>query len=398
MNILFINNIPFNPTLGGIERVTDILTKALIKLGYNIYYLSGYTDNLEDLEYNFPAKMNIFPEPGLFQSSNNILFYKEFVINNKIDIIINQKGLDTFLNQALEVDNVKKITVLHSKPKAYLNLYTSNIIRKPSRYIDYFKNIIKTIIYPLLYIRKREKGMSFLSKQYNRIIMKSDIVVLLSDKYKNEFLSCDIKDHSKPIIGIPNPNTYNIQDINWEIKEKMILFVGRLNSFAKKPLRLLKIWERIHSNHSDWELVFVGDGDCTEDMKQYIKYHNIPRVYLKGHQMDISSYYKKASIICLTSDFEGFPMSLTEGMSHGCIPICFNSYKAATDIIDNGINGCLIKYKNLNEYANCLEDLMKNDEKREKMAKAALSKVKLFDINNIIHDWDNLFKNLILKN
>lgn len=397
MNILFINNIPFNPTLGGIERVTDILTKALIKLGYNIYYLCGYTNNIEAFEYDFPVKMNIFPEPGLFQSSNNILFYEEFIKNNKIDIIINQKGLDTFLNQALEVDNVKKITVLHSKPKAYLNLYTNNIINKPSNYIDYLKNTMKVLLYPLLYIRKREEGMSFLSKQYNRIIMKSDILVLLSDKYKNEFLSCDIKDNIKPIIGIPNPNTYRIQNINWGIKEKIILYVGRLNSFAKKPLRLVKIWEKIYSNHSDWKLVFVGDGDCTKDMKEYIKHHNIPRVYFKGHRTDVSSYYKRASIICLTSDFEGFPMSLTEGMSHGCIPICFNSYKAATDIIDNGINGCLIKYKDLKEYANCLESLMKNDEKRRKMAKAAKSKVKLFDVNNIICYWDNLFKNLIQK-
>ena len=39
MNILFVNDIPFNPIGGGLERVTDSLSKELVKRGYTIYYL-----------------------------------------------------------------------------------------------------------------------------------------------------------------------------------------------------------------------------------------------------------------------------------------------------------------------------------------------------------------------
>ena len=35
-------------------------------------------------------------------------------------------------------------------------------------------------------------------------------------------------------------------------------------------------------------------------------------------------------------------MTLTEGMSFGCIPFTFDNYGAASEIIDDGVNGCFI--------------------------------------------------------
>ena len=38
-NIAFVGKHPFNPYMGGVERVTDILAKEFIRRGYNVWYL-----------------------------------------------------------------------------------------------------------------------------------------------------------------------------------------------------------------------------------------------------------------------------------------------------------------------------------------------------------------------
>lgn len=394
MNILFINNIPFNPSLGGIERVTDILVKTLIKKRYGIYYLCGHTDNKDMLAYDFPVTMHTLPEEGLFLSEKNYKFYNDFIIKHEITIVVNQKGLDFFLNKSLEIEKVKKISVLHSRPKAYLNCYCNNIINRPTKHIDYLKTIIKTILYPLIFLLKKQKGLKILSSQYNYIVNNSNAIVLLSEKYKEEFLSCNINNKEIPIVGIPNPNTFNIQNIDWIEKEKIILYVGRINTFAKKPQRLIKIWSKIYKKHPDWKLIFIGDGNALPELKKYVKKHNISQVFFEGHQKNVNTYYKKASFICLTSDFEGWGMSLTEGMSHGCIPFTFNNYLAAQDIIDDNNNGCLIKPYSLNEYAHRLETLMNDDNERKRLAYNAFYKVKQFNVEIIIEKWEFLFNSL----
>lgn len=62
MRILFVNNIPFNPIYGGIERVTDILAKALKEHGHEVFYLCFYLgeQQREMLEYDFPAMLYIY--------------------------------------------------------------------------------------------------------------------------------------------------------------------------------------------------------------------------------------------------------------------------------------------------------------------------------------------------
>lgn len=59
MNILFVNDIPFNPIGGGLERVTDILTKEQLRRGHTIYYLYCKLRPKRQilLDYQFPVRV-----------------------------------------------------------------------------------------------------------------------------------------------------------------------------------------------------------------------------------------------------------------------------------------------------------------------------------------------------
>ena len=127
-------------------------------------------------------------------------------------------------------------------------------------------------------------------------------------------------------------------------------------------------------------------------MERYTSRRGIERVFFEGQQTNVEKYYKKASFICLTSQFEGWGMSLTEGMSFGCIPFTFDNYGAAYDIVDDNINGCLIHAFDLNEYANRLSVLMDDSSKREELSNAAREKSQMFSISTVVDKWENLFK------
>ena len=203
----------------------------------------------------------------------------------------------------------------------------------------------------------------------------------------------DVK--NKILCGIPNPNGLIVEDsIPLENKEKIVLYVGRLDQFEKNVLSLIKIWGLLYDKFPKWKLVLVGDGPDRERILEYIQKNKIKNVYLEGSKSNVSEYYKKAAFICLTSFYEGWGMSLTEGMQYGCIPFTFNNYGAASDIIDDGVSGCLIKAYDIKEYSNRLSELMSDENKRSIMSKSALKKVESFSVEQVVAKWERLFESL----
>lgn len=399
IKILFVNERPFNPILGGIERVTDILAKALIAKGqYSVYYLCGKVEDkdMHSLEYDFPAKLYTLPEYGLFKDDKNIRFYQDLLERHHIDIVINQRGLNGGFNQILPIGDARKISVIHSKPNSQINHNIARILLFSSEFKEQLKKCIKISIYPFFYFRAIYKAKKMLKKAYHDLVQYSDAIVLLSENDKEEFLSNRVNIGDKILCGIPNPNTFSVDaQYNLKEKEKIILYIGRFDQFEKNVLALIKVWKRLFIKFPDWKLVLVGDGPDKKRVFEYIRKNKIGNVVIEGAQKDVARYYQKASFVCLTSFYEGWGMTLTEGMSYGCIPCTFNNYGAASDIIDDGVNGCLVNAFNIKEYSNRLADIMSSDIKREKMSQAALEKVKDFSVECVAKRWENLFLRLI---
>lgn len=396
MNILFVNNVPFNPQYGGIERVTDLLCKCLIQyFQYNVYYLVCEECDQKYYSYDFPAPIYNLPYKSNMEEKQRYL--SQLVSRLSIDVIINQRGQSYNIHKMMSHSGAKVISVLHNQPTAWIKHEMSRTLTTDlSSILGIYKHSLKILFYPLYYYIRKIRFTKFLSSQFIRILEESASVVLLSDKFKPELERIVKRDLSNyNIKGIPNPNTFRRIDTYDNCKDNSILYVGRLSKFEKNPIRLLQIWGKIHAEHQSWKLVFVGEGDAMDDMKKFVKRKRLPRVSFEGSQAEVIDYYKRASFICLTSNFEGWGMVLTEGMQCGCIPFSFNSYGAASDIIDDGVNGCLIKPFDLNEYAARLKELMDNKELRVKMSLAACEKVELFNVNNVALIWDSLIKSVV---
>ncbi len=176
-------------------------------------------------------------------------------------------------------------------------------------------------------------------------------------------------------------------------RKKQVLFVGRLARQKQVP-ELIEIWSLVEKNHPQWELVIVGDGNEKSLVEQKIKEYRLQRVKLIGKTANVSEYYKDSQIFVFTSAFEGFGLVLIEGLCFGLAEVSFNCPCGPDEIIEDGKNGFIIKDFNKIRFAEKLSELMGNDKMREEFSVYSKELSKKYLPENILSQWEKLFKEL----
>lgn len=100
----------------------------------------------------------------------------------------------------------------------------------------------------------------------------------------------------------------------------------------------------------------------------------------------------------MTSCYETFGLVLLEAMNYGVVPIAFNSYPNLKDIIENDKDGCIIAPFNINEYADKLLMMMKNERELTRLRENAKMKIGKYNIGLIGCKWIELFSYLKIIN
>lgn len=351
MNILFCYDKPFNRANGGIATVSLNLINALREKGYCCYCVSVLRTNKEDCEgqYYLPN------ETTKLNDEVNYRWFRTFIKEKSIDVIINQNGNTPKSIWPIEWAkdlHIGRITVYHS---GFFSLFQCNDDRVLNNSI--VKNLRLRNFVNKLWLRLfRIKYGSWFRRQINL----SHRVVTLSSKYHPELEWFSRIKTDERFVSIYNsvPDCYSNKLLIGG-KKKNLLFVGRLSG-EKRVDYLLEIWSKVCHSHPDWGLVIVGDGILRPQLEQMAKNMGLPRVHFEGYT-DPLDYYDSSSIFCLTSSTEGFALVLVEAMSCGCVPIAFNSYACATDIIDDEKNGYLIEPFDINKYSQRLTELMDDE-------------------------------------
>lgn len=109
----------------------------------------------------------------------------------------------------------------------------------------------------------------------------------------------------------------------------------------KCQIRILYTLKILEDSCKDWRLTFKGDGPDRSMLEKKANELGLRRGSFEGFKNPFE-YYKRASILMLTSDIEGFPLVLAECMSFGIVLVVYASYPAVSDIITDGIDGVII--------------------------------------------------------
>ncbi len=168
-------------------------------------------------------------------------------------------------------------------------------------------------------------------------------------------------------------------------REKIILSVGRLIP-TKHFDRLIHVFNQCQT--IDWKLIIVG-GDSNQMKLSKLLETQVQelglqdRIIITGQQINVTPYYCRSAIFAFMSTSEGFPNVLGEALAAGCACIAYDCSAGPADLIDDEVNGFLIKEGDESKYIERLQQLMDKSELREQFGKAAQEKAQQFASSKI---------------
>jgi len=223
-----------------------------------------------------------------------------------------------------------------------------------------------------------------------------DMIITLTERDRDLWIR-ELNVRKDKIDYIYNVCLYqNNVNIDYDSKSKIAIAIGRYSP-VKGFDRLINAWvlyERVFGINRGWELQIVGYGDEKIKLAEIIKESGSETIYLvDGLNSSIEEKYQKAAFVCMTSHFEGLPMTLIEAQCFGLPSIAFDIFSGPSEII-NADSGILVKDNDINTYAASMNLLMKDDDLRVEMSMNAFLQSKRFNKIDICKLWAEKLKKL----
>lgn len=390
MSILFL--LRLWPVYGGGETVTICLANEMIKRGWHVcvaYFKESMKENLLEIS----PKINTFKignvkcdefiasKKDAQKVQNSVISY---IKAENIDVVVNQWWPSYYIDRLKVETDTKVVTCLHQA------FYAPILDDKG------FKNRVKKQFHFFYEFYKKKNAVKSVMKYFQYV----DKYVFLSPSFQKQFEEFShFDDTMNKLASIPNPLVYSVdlsQD-EFSNKENIVLLVGRMLEGQKRITKAIKIWGEIENDDSlkDWRFYIVGEGPDLVAYKLLAKQLGLKRISFEGYQNPLS-YYKRAKIFLMTSAFEGFGMTLVEAQQCGVVPVVMDSYLSLHDIIEDGVNGIIVKNDDLSGFVEKLSLLMHDDNLRINLAHDGRGLCNKYNVRSVVDMWYNLFKELNL--
>ena len=329
-----------------------------------ISILLPYKENFSPL---YPGAVSLF-----INSMNKLSNYK-----NRITVYgstnLKQKFSSNYINIELRKsflksqtrDYVNKFVELHKNQ----NTDIIEIHNRPN-YIEFLKSLnTKKVLYfhndPISMIGSKS---AFERKELIRNCAK---IIFNSEWSKKQFLKkLDKFYHKSEKLEVIH-QSINKEKVNINNKEKLITFVGKLNSAKGYDLfgrSIIKILDK----HKDWKSIVIGD----EPREKLLFEHKNLKVLGFQNHSKVLSIFKKTSIAVACSRWEEpFGRTSLEASSRGCAVIVSNR-GGLPETITNGIIVRNLSIKNL---YNAINKLIINKKQRIGLQKSSLKNFYLTD-------------------
>lgn len=349
--------------VGGIGRVTSILASELARDdAYHVHVLSYSDTQLPNL-YILPSNVTQSHLLDRHMTAKKAIFHnaigklRKYIKDHSIDILI-AGGALFFPFVVLATAGLKTKTIAWEH---------SNVFNKSDHQ---FQGLARLF------------GAKY-----------SDCIVTLTkndcNNYKNVFRPDRVEHIYNPVdnLLLERKTSYNVHS-------RRIISVGRL-SYQKNFENLIDVARGVMSKNPDWSWDIYGEGEERESLAAKITHYGLQNhVFLKGRTDRIYDIYNDYAFLVMTSRYEGFPMTLLEGMSQGLPLLSYDVMTGPNEIISDGVNGYLVKPDDTETMISRINHLITNTDLRLEMSRNCINGVKAFSLDTIAASWKLLFGEL----
>lgn len=343
---------------GGVERCIAQQIPLLMKMGYQVVLLLEETE--PSREYEIPS---VVPK---------IIIPKSYFEDRA-----------TSLREALESFHIDVLVHHASSSENYL----FDVI------------LVKSLGIPVVTVRNELSmcGMLWhennISKQIHAMQL-TDTLIVLSTMEETFYQSLGLNARY-----IPNSVGYLASaGRKPENKSKNVLWVGRLD-WLKNYKEALEIMKGLVSRDSSFNCVIVG-GEYTKGsaayVQNYIRENNLENfIHWEGSVLDVSTYYKNADLLLVTSEAESFSMVISEAMAYGLPIVCYEL--PYLELLKNNSGALSVNQHDVTSAINAILQIFESKEVYENYSKAsreAFVKFSQFDIEGA---WEKVIEEDIKK-
>ncbi len=362
-----------SPWLGGSGSVGCELSEELAKRGHNVSFVSydwpfkvdGRMDNWEYHSVK-PYQYPLFPFP-LYE----LALAEEMVevaLKNRVTIIHAHYGI-LFGHAALMAQatlksrgvNVKVVITFHGSDGLGFDF------ESPGSVVPRYLN--------------------------NWIIDQADAVTVGSENLKNWLQK--IYSVRNKIQVIPN----FIDLTKWKPKKHpynhcTIVHISNFRK-VKRPVEVMKIFELV-SERVNSRLIMIGDGPELQSIHDYVQSKRLQQhVQFLGKQSpeQIIPILQSSHVLLLPSLYENSPLSVIEAQACG-IPVVASRVGGIGEFVEDGKTGFLVDPKQVENYSEPMLKLLTNNRLWGTMSRAASLSMKSFSVENVISQYENMYKRL----
>ena len=360
---------------GGMERVLANKANYLARHGYEVVIV---TTDQRGLPPFFPLDGQIrcidlginYEENNGKPFANKLLHYplKQYRHKKRLAAILEQEKPDVTIS--MFCNDAGFITRINDGSKKVLEIHFSKFKR-------------------LQYNRKGLWRLADLwrSRQDEKTVRRFDKFVVLTEEDKGYW------GNLPNITVIPNANTFATSQAA-ALENKKVIAIGRY-TYQKGFERLIEAWNILSPEFPGWKLDIIGNGEERDKLQDLIHaYHLDGQVTLVSPTKSIDKVYLDASLLAMSSRYEGLPMVLLEAQAFGLPIVSFACKCGPKDIVTDGETGFLAAENDIKGLAQQMAKLMENTQLRKQMGRKAKEASRRYAEDAVMAKWMELFGSL----
>ena len=362
----------------GAHHINELMSNALAERGARVR--------------NFFPRHQLTDTPVHLKGIANILFFHS-LLEHKEEILKNHiiQGT-TYTPLPFLSFNVPVVCHFGSTIRGYLDAVPATR-RLPKEEQGVFKELAKLDIIPELDL-KTFRPMEDVADIEAVAATSAAAFIVTSKKVKNELMEMQIPEERITVIHNAIEDYWFEPQRPTVTQPPHLVFLGRLGgdvfTLKLKGFSRLVNFYRAFPNTPKTTVCMTTNRKLKEWLhiafpKHYM-YTNLRKDLIPGA---LAPLY--GSLLFVSSRYEGFSLSLVEGMSQGLVPIAY-SVGVVPEVIKNGENGYIVS--TMEEACARARELLADDQKRLVMAEAAKASASQFKSSHISSQLLSLYQNL----
>jgi len=358
-------------------RIAFIHQDKKLKTGAN--YINGLiSDKLKERGVemiNFYPKVRLVDAPHHLKGLNNILFFFSLL---------------EYRNKVLSCDIIQGTTYT---PIAFLSFPTPIVSHFGSTTYGFIRatpriNQLETNLKKIWYELKKDKIINELNLKTQRplrdivdietlVAKQATAIIATSEIVKNDLEKCGVAKTKIQVVHNAIEDFW-FDNVEIPLASPELVYLGRLGqdvfTLRLKGLDRLIFVCRAFKQLPKFSIIMTGNKKLAPWLRSKITNHT---VQTNLYKLDIKNklHSRRGSILIAPSRYEGFCLSMIEGMSQGLIPVVF-PVGVAPEIIKNGENGYLVNSEA--EMVEKIKLILDNNNLREQLSLAASQTAKQF--------------------